>query len=261
MSQLKGKRVVVTRPKGQVEDFAEKLAAAGATPIRLPVIEIAGMEDNGPLDDALTNLGKYDWLVLTSVNGVQAVWERLEHLALDGIPAGVWIACIGPKTEAALAAKGGAADFVPEEYVAEAILPGLGGLAGKRVLLTRADIARQDLPEAIRAAGGIADDVPAYRTIPAEIDREGIAALRSGVDVISFTSPSTVKNFVAIAGEHGLDAKQLPGSPVTACIGPITAKAAKSFGYGVDIMPDAYTVEGLLDAMVLYFQGGEDGDA
>lgn len=256
MGRLQDKRVVVTRPKDQAQPFVDLLSKEGAISICIPVIATSTIADPKRLDEALRNLADYDWLVLTSVNGVQAVWERFEQLGVESIPKNTQIACIGPKTEAELASKGIHADFVPSEYVAEAILPGLGELSGKRVLLTRADIARPDLPEAIRAGGGVADDITAYRTLPSQPDGKSLAALREGVDILTFTSPSTVENFVEVVRQAGLDPLNLPGSPITACIGPITANAAAKLGFEVDIVPDEYTIEGLMDAMVSHFEEG-----
>src|SRR5512138_2516372 len=117
----------------------------------------------------------------------------------------VKFAAIGPKTASALKERGITAHFVPEEYVAEAILPGLGDLRGKRDLLPRAEIARKALPEAIDAPGGTPHEIAVYQTLPADADPDGLAALRSGVDVITLTSPSTVQGFLTIAGQNGLD--------------------------------------------------------
>lgn len=256
MGRLQDKRVVITRPRDQAQPFVDLLAGESAVPILIPVIATGSIEDPKQLDVALQNLADYDWLVLTSVNGVQAVWERFEQLGVESIPKNVQIACIGPKTEAALAAKGIRTDFVPNEFVAEAILPGLGDVSGKRVLLTRADIARPDLPEAIGAGGGIADDITAYRTLPSQPEGKSLAALREGVDILTFTSPSTVENFVEIVRQTGLDPLNLPGSPIIACIGPITANAAAKLGFVVDILPADYTIEGLMVAMISHFEDG-----
>jgi len=130
--------------------------------------------------------------------------------------------------------------------VAEAILPGLGDLHGKRVLLPRADIARKALPEAIAAAGGLPHEVAVYRTVAAEPTPEAVAALRAGVDVISLTSPSTVEHFMAIARDSGLDPLRLPGDPLMACIGPITEKAARAAGLTHVVTAEEYTAEGLI---------------
>ena len=187
------KRILVTRPRAQADSFVEGLRAAGFEPICFPVIEIRSVEDHARLDQALVQINKYDWVVFTSVNGVEVVFARLEKYS--SLPR---VAAIGPKTAEALQARGVTPDFVPDEYVAEAILPGLGDLQGKWVLLPRAEIARKALPEAIVSAGGIAHEIAVYKTLPAQSDADGLAALKSGVDVITLTSPSTVQNFVAI---------------------------------------------------------------
>lgn len=259
MTSLSGKKVVVTRPEAQNQRFVEKLVNLGANPICLPVIEISPVADPQELDDVLKRLDQYDWLVLTSVNGVAAVWERLDALDVQKLPKRLKIACIGPKTAASLNEKGYQADFVPEEYIAEAILPGLGDLEGLNVLLARAEIARPDLPEAIRAGGGIANDICAYRTIPAKSDRKSIEAVAEGVDLLTFTSPSTVENFFQIIISEGVDPLNLPGEPIVACIGPITAKAAEKKGYQVKIIPGEYTIEGLLKAIKEYFKETVNG--
>ena len=147
------KRILITRPRAQADDFAENLRAAGFEPIFFPVIEIQPIENNVALDRALMKLECYDWLVFTSVNAVEVVFRQLHASSMPQI------AAIGPKTAEALKARGITPDFVPEEYVAESILPGLGDLRGKWVLLPRAEIARKALPEAIFAAGGIPHEI------------------------------------------------------------------------------------------------------
>ena len=247
---LVGLRVLVTRPRSQAEEFAASLSAAGAQVLLFPVIEIGPLADPSELDQALQELSVYDWLVLTSANGVQAVWERLEALGLDGLPAGLRIAVIGPKTAAVLQAHGVQPDFIPGEYVAEAILPGLGDLNGRKVLLARADIARPALADAIRMAGGEANEVPAYRTLPADPDPQSLYALQQGIDILTFTSSSTVHNFKALLAFHGLDALHLPGNPLVAVIGPITAATAREAGFKVDLVAGEYTARGLLQALL-----------
>jgi uroporphyrinogen III methyltransferase/synthase len=140
-------------------------------------------------------------------------------------------------------------DFVPEEYVAEAILPGLGDVQGKWVLLPRAEIARKALPEAIANAGGVAHEIAVYKTLPAQPDPKGLAALKSGVDVVTLTSPSTVQNFIAIAKQNGLDLLNLTNNPVFACIGPITGQAAKEEGLVNLVIAKQYTIEGLMEVI------------
>lgn len=245
------KRILITRPRAQADAFAGRLRAAGFEPVFFPVIEIQPVENNLALERALSKLGCYDWIVFTSVNAVEVVFDRFaDYLgteALDG--AATRFAAIGPKTAAALQARAIRPDFVPEEFVAEAILPGLGDLRGKWVLLPRAEIARKALPEAICEAGGIPHEIAVYRTLPAQPDPDGLAALRSGVDVVTLTSPSTVENFLAIARQHGLDPLALPGNPLFACIGPITEQAAREHGLVKLATAREYTTEGLLEVI------------
>lgn len=238
-------RILITRPRQQADSFADGLKAAGFEPIYFPVIEIRPMNDNSELERALGSLSKYEWVVFTSVNGVDVVFSRL--------PAGAYfpkVAAIGPKTADALKTHSVAPDFVPAEYVAEAILPGLGDLKNKWVLLPRAEIARKALPQAIVEAGGIAHEIAIYKTLPAQLNPEGLAALNSGVDWITFTSPSTVQNFVEILRKQKMDPFQLAGNPKIACIGPITERAAKEEGFHVDLVAEEYTTEGLVRVLL-----------
>lgn len=238
------KRILVTRPRTQADLFADGLKTVGFEPIYFPVIEIHPIEDNSELDQALKNINKYDWVVFTSVNAVAVVFEKLKQIS--PLPR---VAAIGPKTAEALKARGITPDFVPEEYIAEAILPGMGDLRGKWVLLPRAEIARKALPEAIKAAGGVAHEIAVYQTLPARPDPKGLAVLRSGVDVITLTSPSTVQNFLAILRQNEFDPFNLPGHPVFACIGPITERAAREEGFTHLVVAKEYTAEGLVEAI------------
>lgn len=249
---LTDKRVMITRPRAQADEFAAAFEAAGAEAILFPVIEIRPVQDTTILDRALNKLGCYDWLVLTSVNGVRAVWDRFSDLGFNEVPEEVKVAAIGPKTAQALQERGAPPDFVPGEYVAEAIVPGLGDLRGRWVLLPRADLARPALPRAIQVRDGIAHEIAAYHTLPAKPDQDALQSLRQGVDAITFTSSSTVRNFIALASAAGLDPQKLPGDPIIACIGPITAGTAKEAGLEVDVIADEYTTEGLLEALVGY---------
>ena len=237
--------ILITRPRSQADDFAEKLRSAGFEAIYFPVIEIRPIEDNVELDRALEKLSCYEWVVFTSVNAVDVVARRM----LSPTKQSPRFAAVGPKTAEALQARGITPDFVPDEYIPEAILPRLGDLRGKWVLLPRAEIARKVLPDAIVNAGGIAHEIAVYKTLPALPDVEGLAALRSGVDVVTFTSPSTVQNFIAIAKQHGLDPFNLPNNPRFACIGPITEQAAREEGFDNLIVAIEYTTDGLIQAI------------
>src|SRR6266542_168958 len=174
-------KVLITRPRAQSSSFGEALQSAGFEPIYFPVIEIRPIENNVELDNAIKNIQKYQWVVFTSVNAVNVFFEYLVGAKYASpLP---HIAAIGPKTADALRKHNIEPDFVPEEYVAEAILPGLGDLRGKWVLLPRAEIARKELPEAIVKAGGIAHEIVVYQTLPTAVDMDGLNALKSGVDV------------------------------------------------------------------------------
>jgi uroporphyrinogen-III synthase len=257
------KRVLITRPRSQADDFADQLRAAGFTPIFFPVIEIQPIHDNVALERALSKLECYDWLVFTSVNAVEVVLDviarseatkqtpvktgRLLRLEASRSDITSKVAAIGPKTAEALKTHGITPDFVPEEYVAESILPGLGDLRGKWVLLPRAEIARKALPEAICEAGGIAHEIAVYKTLPVQPSLEGLEALRAGLEIVTLTSPSTVQNFAAIVRQHGLDPLALPGNPLFACIGPITEQAAREEGLVNFVTAREYTTAGLIE--------------
>jgi len=242
------KRILVTRPRAQADEFANKLRSAGFEPVFFPVIEIKPVENNNALERALSKLGCYEWIVFTSVNAVEVVFGNYSRLIFsDGV--GTRFAAIGPKTAGSLKAYGIDPHFVPEEYVAEAILPGLGDLIGKWVLLPRAEIARKALPEAIFHAGGIPHEITVYKTLPSQPDPDGLEALRAGVDVITLTSPSTVENFVAIAERNGLDPRNLPNNPLFACIGPITERAATEVGLPNLMVAKEYTTDGLVTVL------------
>jgi len=256
------KRILITRPRLQSDDFAEELRNAGFEPVFFPVIEIQPIANNLALERALAKLDCYDWLVFTSVNAVDVVFDSLgiavdpqrrgeQDLArqLRDSTATPRVAAIGPKTAGALTKRGITPDFVPEEYVAESILPGLGDLLGRWVLLPRAEIARKALPEAIFEAGGIPHEIAVYKTLPVQPSLEGLEALRSGVDIVTLTSPSTVHNFTAIARQHRLDPLSLPRNPLFACIGPITEQAAREEGLLNLVTAKEYTTEGLIEVI------------
>jgi uroporphyrinogen-III synthase len=241
--------ILITRPREQAAEFANALEKIGAQAFYLPTIEIRPVADTTSLDQALSGLDCYDWLILTSANAVGTTLGRMTSLGVGAPPPTLRVAAVGPKTAAKLKERGIPVEFVPDEYLAEAILPGLGDLEGRWVLLPTADIAPDTLPKAIRNAGGIAHVITIYQTVPTVPDPEGMAALRAGLDVITFTSGSTARNFYALVQQAGLDALNLPGSPKIACIGPKTAQAVQEIGFKVDIVANEYTVEGLVQAL------------
>lgn len=246
---LAGKRILVTRPRRQADDLFALLKAEGAEAILFPTIEISPLDDTTQLDKALSGLaaGEYNWVIFTSVNGVSACMDRLQK---DGQGADVFghaqVAAIGPSTARALQTLGVRVDFVPQEYIAERILDGLGDVAGQRILLPRAEIARPALAEGLVASGARVDEIPVYHTLQPAPDPAGLAALRRGVDAITFTSSSTVRNFVSLAGPE-------IGSAIVACIGPITANTTRELGLPVHVLGDEYTIPGLVRALKEYF--------
>ena len=253
MKPLSGRRILVTRPRAQAADLCDKLAALGAEPILFPTIEIAPLEDRAPLDRAIAGLSSYAWIIFTSVNGVTAFWERLTTAGEDEHAlAAIRIAAIGPATAQALEQRGIHARFVPGEYVAEAIVDGIGDVRGQRILLPRADIAREALAVELAQRGAVVDEIAAYRTVPAVPDPDRLAELRRGVDAITFTSSSTVRNFVALAGQAPI----VPDTLV-ACIGPITAQTARELGLRVDLTARVYTTNGLVAALVDHYSRSE----
>lgn len=250
---LHGRRIVVTRAREQAPEFAGRLRDLGATPILFPTIRITPMDDNGPLDEAIRNLQRYDWVVFTSVNGVDVFQERLSILGLGPEQFdGVRLSAIGPATGDALAAIGLSPDFIPDEFVAERIAAGLGDVKGQRILLPRAQQARATLANLLQDAGAHVDEIPTYRTVEGAPDDEAIRRL-ADADVITFTSSSTVRNFVSLVG-GSQKAAQLIANALVACIGPITAGTARELGLEPHIVARDYTIDGLLEALVSHYQ-------
>lgn len=246
MNALAGRRVLVTRPRAQAESFVAALEAAGALPVLMPLIAIAPPDDPRAAEAALDRLASYDFLVCTSANGARAVGERWATRGLP-FPAGLRVAAVGPRTAAAARAVGLPVHVQPDEFRGAAIPAALGELSGKRVLLPRTDIGGEETPGALAAAGALVDDVVFYRTLAAAPDPEALRALRAGVDILTFMSPSAVQAFVALLGD---EAMSLAAHATVACIGPVTADAARAAGLPVHVQPAAYTSEALLDALM-----------
>lgn len=247
---LFGKRVLVTRPAHQSAGFAQSLWALGAHPVLAPTIEIVPPSDEREAVDALNDLRLYGWIVFTSANGVDAFFRNLRALGKDARAIGTArIAAIGPKTAAALAARGIDADVVPARYVAEEIAHALLPLTipGERILIYRAEVAREELVTLLTAQGREVRVVGAYATRTAHV--EHFDRLVESCDIVTFTSASTVTGFVENAGGTQRAQDLLEGKTV-ACIGPITAAAARENGLDVAIEAADYTVEGLVDALL-----------
>jgi uroporphyrinogen III methyltransferase/synthase len=238
---LFGRRVVVTRARLQASALSERLAELGADPIEVPAIEVAEASDGGAgLRAAAGRLaaGGYEWVVFTSPRAV----ERLVPLLRDARAFGLTrIAAIGPGTADELARRGLVADLVPHRFIAEALLESFTGGPG-RVLLPRAAVARDVLPEGLRAKGWTVEVVEAYRTAVARPDPAVLAAA-AGADAITFTSSSTVTNYLAAAGPASVP-------PFVACIGPVTADTARAAGLDVDVVADEHSIDGLVAALL-----------
>jgi uroporphyrinogen III methyltransferase/synthase len=240
---LFGKRVVVTRTREQASQLSVALRDAGALPVEVPVIEVVGPADGGAaLTSAARRLRDVDWVVLTSPNGARrlldAVWECGGDARWFGR---AQVAAIGPGTAAVLHERGLRADVVPERFVAESLLEALPEGPG-RVLLARAEVARDVLPEGLRAKGWDVEVVDAYRTIAVPTTPSALDALEAA-DVVTFTSSSTVERFLEAFGSE-----RVP--PVVACIGPITADTARRHGLSVDVEAAPHTIDGLVAALV-----------
>jgi uroporphyrinogen-III synthase len=250
LTALRGKRVLVTRAATQAHELVARLQELGAVPIVLPVIHIVPPADNYvALDAALGQLATFDWVVFTSPNGVTHVCQRLTALGLEARAlATVRLAAIGPATAAVLATHGLQAEVVPERYIAEALLEAMPHPAGQRFLLPRADLAREALRIGLQAAGAEVVEVPAYSTVLAELSPQARTALEAGVDILTFTSSSTVRNFVEQVGPAM--AQRLAAQARVVTIGPITAETARELGLRVDVVATEYTIAGLVDAMV-----------
>jgi uroporphyrinogen III methyltransferase/synthase len=249
---LINKRILITRPKERAKEFAELLTAEGAKPIFFPVIQISPLSDTSILDNILRNIANYDWLILTSVHAVEAVFNRLETLEIV-IPKHPRIAVVGMQTEASLSSYGIKANFIPAEYTAESIADGLGmNISSKRVLLPQSNLSRDILRTSLRSAGAIVDEVIAYHTLKVQPEPEAIASLRSGVDIITFASPSSVNGFVDVLTENEIDIHNLPNDPLIACIGQVTASAVRDVGLNVSIEAKEHTIKGLVEAIKEY---------
>ncbi|MDX2151101.1 MAG: uroporphyrinogen-III synthase [Bryobacteraceae bacterium] len=247
---LFGQRIVVTRAAEQAGGFVERLRALGAEPVELATIAIRPAADKGPLDAAIERLEEYDWLLFTSVNGVRFFLERLDASRRDLRALRARLCAIGPATRAALEALHLKVDIVPDEYVAESLLAAFEGvpLRGQRVLLPRAAVARDLIPAAFAERGASIDVVEAYRTVVPEESaaraRE-IFAAPPRPDWVTFTSSSTVKNFLALAGHEALQRVKV------ASIGPVTSETARRHGVEVTVEAREYTIDGLVDAITL----------
>jgi len=251
---LFGKGVVITRPEKQADDLAQLLIKEGATPIHFPTIKIVPPLSWRELDKAIKKLDDYDWLIFTSANGVAYFFERLSAKGKDIRDLkGIKICCIGPATARQVQDKGIRVDLIPGEFISEGILKSFARkkLKGKKILLARAAEARDVLPEGLKKLGARVDVATAYVTVTSGRKKNELEDLfyENRVDVITFTSSSTVNNFRKIMGSGF----RLPEGVKIASIGPVTAATARKAGFPVDIHQEEYTMEGLVNALNAYF--------
>jgi len=249
---LSGLRVLVGRAAHQAGALSSGLSKLGVDVIEIPFIEIREPRSYRPLDAALKDLSTYDWLILTSVNGVDALWDRLRKLRLTKRHMKhLQIAAIGPATKKAIERRGVKVDVVPEEYVAESVVKSLRTkVRGKRVLLARAKVARDVIPRELRKVGAEVAVVEAYETVIPKASRARLRAVLGDANrrpqVITFTSSSTVRNFVRLLGSRGR--QNLDGIRL-ASIGPVTSATLRELGLPVNIEARKYTIPGLIEAI------------
>lgn len=258
---LTGKRIMVTRAKSQVRELVERIEQLGGEAYAFPLLKMVPPTDYSKLDDAILRLHTYEWIIFTSVNGVRFFFERMRVLGIRADAITSQIAAVGPKTAEELIAQGLRVALIPSDYVAESLLTSLHRELhpGQRVLLPRADIARKTLPKELAELGMEVTEVDVYRTvIDAELAPEAATQLQQGkIDVILFTSSSTVTHFVS-----AMAAFEAPGwldQVRIACIGPITAETARQNGLTVHVVASEYTVEGLLEALLENLGGNGHG--
>ncbi len=261
---LAGRTVVITRAQNQADEFVTELERYGAEVVLCPTIEIRELESYERLDEAIAHLYGYDWLIFTSVNGVEYFFKRLKARDRDVSDLDELKVCaIGEATADRLRDLHVHVDVIPDEFKAEGVFSALerfvgGALRGLNVLIPRASVARDYLPKALEQVGARVDVVPAYRTaLPADLDRGRVAAMLSGsADCIAFTSSSTVRNLARL-----FDTQDLSGAlqgVVIACIGDITATTAADYGLRVKIQPQQFTVPSLARAIAEYFSANEN---
>ena len=252
---LFGKGIVITRPEAQAEEFADLLHAEGARVIHFPTIKIVPPEDYHDLDHAMGRLSHYQWIIFTSANGVSFFLNRLQELGRDIRDLkDIRICTIGPATAATIEKLGIRVDLIPEEFISEGVVKAFQefNIKDNRILLPRAEQARDVIPEGLMKLGAKVDIVTAYRTVNSGKDKSELDELmdEGKVDVITFTSPSTVMNFMEIMGKK----YAVPPHVKIACIGPVSAAAAKKAGFPPDIIQERYTIPGLVETLVEYYK-------
>jgi uroporphyrinogen-III synthase len=250
---LSGKTVLVTRGKEQAKEFSELLMQMGAFPIEIPLISFSLPPDIEPIKQILKEVNRYDWVIFTSKNGVDFFFQLMDG---DGLKKGFpKIAVVGKKTAQALKKKGIQVDVVPKEFVAEGLIEALKPLIKprERVLLVKGNLARPVLKQALEEMGVHITELVVYETKLNESGKSQMIELliKKKIDVITFTSPSTVHSFMQML--EGVEWRSLLQRCAVACIGPITKQAAEEAGIQVHICPENYTISDMIKAIVVYF--------
>ena len=257
-------RILVGRARHQASALSQGLRAMGAQVIEIPFIQIRRPRSYAPMDAALRNLHRYHWLILTSVNGVEALWSRIEKLGIAKSQLSSFkIAAIGPATKKAIEARGLTVDVVPKQYVAESVVKSLRRkVKGKNVLLARASIARDVIPRELRRLGARVDVAEAYATVIPQASRARLRALLRDPKLrphfVTFTSSSTVRNFLELAGPDGprnrgnLRKKSWLDGISLASIGPVTSSTLREYGLRPAVEARQYTIPGLIAAIVAH---------
>ncbi len=247
---------MITRARGQSSEFTTLLKKLGAEVIEFPTIEIVPPLSWKELDQAISRLRSYDWIIFTSANGVIFFWQRLrEKEKSNRFPSSLKVCAIGPATASQLKERGIPVHHIPKEFIAESIVEGFDKMAtkGKRILLARAKKARDILPRGLRKLGAEVDVAEVYRTVKPKGGSKKLRELLRDrrIDVIAFTSSSTVNHFAELLKKEDFE-KLLKGIAI-ACIGPVTAKTAEEKGMKVQIQPKQYTIPGLTEAIARYY--------
>lgn len=251
---LFGKRILITRPRHQARELAQEIILQGGEPLCIPAIELESVAE---CNFDFSQLPTYDWIVFTSTNGVSFFFEQLRAKKIDVRRLRGKLAAIGPATTASLEKYGLQVDFVPNKYQAESLLDGLKDLTspGSKVLIPRAQGARDVLPEGLVSRGIQVDVLPLYRTVPALKSWEWMASFMADADIdyLTFTSSSTVRNYLSLCASAGLPS--LPNKCRVACIGPVTASTARELGLPVHVVAEEFTGAGLLAAIIADARG------
>jgi uroporphyrinogen III methyltransferase/synthase len=252
---LFGRRIIITRARAQAGDFVELLESYGAEVIEFPTIELQPVGDSAALDEAIAQISVYDWVIFTSVNAVEYFYRRLWENGKDARVLGHSRICaIGPKTVEALEQMGIRADYVPSQSRGTAIVAEMENVSGQRILLPRAKIAPDDLPNGLRDKGANVNVISIYDTVkPENVQREAIEAdLLSGkIDMVTFTSSSTVTNFLEMFAQHSPTV--LLNKVHIAVIGPSTATTIQQHGLTVDVMAKETSVQVLAEEIVRFY--------